>query len=288
MVSADDVKEQQRTQWASRAEGWDSFNDRLGRPLAPVSAWLCHEARLATGLTVLDLACGTGQPALMAATLVGPTGRVIATDLAPEMVEETAARAEDAGLKNLHALVMDAENIRLEDETVDAVTMQHGLMFCPEPARVVAEVRRVLRPGGRFAVSVWGDPANTSSRQVIERAFAKFGRAIPPPRMGVPGGLGLAVSGALEEVLSAAGLTQIWVVPMLLKFRFVSFDHFWHFEAEGSPEIRAFVSDSSLEEVEHFRHDLQSVLVSYTANDSIELERLALCAVCEKTSAQTQ
>jgi arsenite methyltransferase len=107
-------------------------------------------ADIATGETVLDLGCGAGTDAILAAYRVGPTGRVLALDFLPEMLELTRAAAEEAGLANVETVEAEMEDVPLPDDSVDVVISNGTLNLSPRKARVLAECVRVLAPGGRF------------------------------------------------------------------------------------------------------------------------------------------
>lgn len=110
-------------------------------------------AQIEPGDTVLDLGCGAGIDAVMAARRAGPTGRVIALDFLPEMLKRTAKAAADARLTNVETLEGEMESIPLPDDSVDAVISNGVINLSPRKARVLAECARVLRPGGGFCIS---------------------------------------------------------------------------------------------------------------------------------------
>lgn len=110
-------------------------------------------AVLSPGDVVLDLGCGAGIDSILAARRVGPTGRVVALDFLPEMLERTAAAATEAGLDNVETVEGEMEAIPLPDGSVDVVISNGVLNLSPRKARAFAECARVLRPGGRFCVS---------------------------------------------------------------------------------------------------------------------------------------
>lgn len=103
--------------------------------------------------TVLDLGCGAGMDAILAALRTGPGGHVYALDLLPEMLARTAAAAAEAGVDNVEPLEAEMEAIPLPDSSVDRIISNGAINLSPRKARVFAECARVLRPGGGFSAS---------------------------------------------------------------------------------------------------------------------------------------
>jgi len=110
-------------------------------------------ARIEPGATVLDLGCGSGIDSILAAHRAGPTGRVIALDFLPEMLERTAQAVGEAGLGNVETLEAEIEQLPFADASVDVVISNGVVNLSPRKARVLAECARVLRPGGELCVS---------------------------------------------------------------------------------------------------------------------------------------
>ena len=110
-------------------------------------------ARIEPGATVLDLGCGFGIDSILAARATGPTGRVYALDFLPEMLERTAAAADEAGLDNIETIEGEMEAIPLPDESVACVISNGVLNLSPRKARALAECARVLRPGGELCLA---------------------------------------------------------------------------------------------------------------------------------------
>ena len=143
--------------------GWDlaadSYESLWQSQLAAAQSELLALAALRRGENVLDVACGTGLVSLAAARAVGPEGRVLGVDLSELMVQAARKHAQSQGLENAAFERMDAENLVLPDASQDAVLCALGLMYMPEPERAVNEMQRVLRPGGRMVLAVWGERA---------------------------------------------------------------------------------------------------------------------------------
>jgi len=112
-----------------------------------------RHAHIEPGDTVLDLGCGSGIDSILAARRTGSSGRVIALDFLPEMLERTAAAAEEAGLDNVETLEGEMEAIPLSDSSVDCVISNGVVNLSPRKARVLAECSRVLRRGGELCVA---------------------------------------------------------------------------------------------------------------------------------------
>ena len=113
---------------------------------------------------MLDVAAGAGEQSLRAAERVGPTGHVLATDLAPALLERAAEDAAAAGLDQVGTLEIDGEDLqRLDAATYDAVVSRVGLIYFPDQQRALAGMRHVLREGGRVAAVVYSTPDRTRS-----------------------------------------------------------------------------------------------------------------------------
>jgi arsenite methyltransferase len=113
-----------------------------------------RHADLQPGETVLDVGCGAGIDTILAARAVGATGRAIGLDLLEEMCERARGHAQDAGVAEWTEFVRgEMEEIPLPDASVDVVISNGVINLSPRKSRVLAEIRRVLRPGGRLSVA---------------------------------------------------------------------------------------------------------------------------------------
>ena len=149
------------------AQGYERYVARyiLG-PWAPV---LVEAAGVASGERVLDLACGTGVVARVAAARAGPGGRVVGIDLNPGMIAVARASPAPAGAP-IEWIEGSALDLALPDASVDGVLCQQGLQFFPDRPRSMREMRRVLRSGGRIALAVWSNTGlyNTAVGDALE------------------------------------------------------------------------------------------------------------------------
>jgi ubiquinone/menaquinone biosynthesis C-methylase UbiE len=210
--------------WSAVAPAWDEHADYIDTRAAALTERLLAIADLQPGEHVLELACGPGGAGLQAATRVTPSGAVIVSDVAPEMTAIAAARAR--GLPNVSARPLDLERIDEPDDAYDVVLCREGLMFALDPAGAAAELRRVLRPGGRFAVAVWGPrERNPWLSVVFDTVSDMVGAPVPPP--GIPGPFSLDDADRLAGVLAAGGLADVTVEEVAVPLRAGSFDEWF-------------------------------------------------------------
>jgi ubiquinone/menaquinone biosynthesis C-methylase UbiE len=144
----------QRYGWDKAAADYESY---WSRQIAPAQEKLLAMAALEPGDFVLDVACGTGLVTFTAASQVGRAGSLVGTDISEEMVNRCRAAASARHIGNVAFLRVDAEQLRFQDNVFDAALCSLGLMYVPDPAQAVAEMCRVLGPGGRAVAAVWGD-----------------------------------------------------------------------------------------------------------------------------------
>jgi ubiquinone/menaquinone biosynthesis C-methylase UbiE len=176
------------------AAGWQRSSVARAQILAPLTERMLDLAGVDIGHRVLDVAAGTGEQTLLAAQRVGPTGAVLATDIAARMLalaEEAAART---GLGNVETRVLDARDLNLEPESFDAAIARLALMLVPERTRVMAGIRRALKPGKKFAAlkarRCIGPIANIADKKRWLDCFRQggFPRLVPNPTARVDAG----------------------------------------------------------------------------------------------------
>lgn len=206
--------------WGSvdTAAGWQRGSAARGRALAPVDDLMLDLAGVTSGRRVLDLGAGTGDQTLLAARRVGPAGSVLATDISASMLDLAREAAHAAGLANIDTRVMDAQHLDLESASFDAAIARFSLQFVPDVQLVLAEIRRVLRPDGRFAAVVFSAIERNAFRAVPQTiASRQAGRPFPEPG---PGQWALNEPTRLREAFAGAGFraVDVRVVPFVYRF----------------------------------------------------------------------
>jgi SAM-dependent methyltransferase len=165
---------------------------------------------LQPGERVLELAAGPGDTGFLAAELIRPGGTLITSDVAEAMLDVARGRARDLGIDNVEFKQLNLEWIDLPTASVDAALCRWGVMLLVDPPAAVQEVRRVLKPGGRFALSVWDRPELNPWATIPGKALVELGHA-DPPDPNAPGMFTLAGPGKLNDVLESAGFQDVVV-----------------------------------------------------------------------------
>jgi enediyne biosynthesis protein CalE5 len=222
----DDVRAALHAIWSAVAPGWEANAGFLDARGASMTARMLALSSPSPGDRVLELACGPGGPGFAAAALVAPGGEVVVSDVSAEMTAIAARRADALGLEGVHTRVLDLERIDEPDASFDVVLCREGLMLVPDPAMAAREIRRVLRPGGRVALSVWGPRArNPWLGVVFDVVGAQLGVAMPPP--GMPHPFALDDPARLARILSDAGLEHVEVSELPAPYTAASADEWW-------------------------------------------------------------
>lgn len=170
---------------------WDGMSqlyvDEIDRRFDSVVAGVIKRANLQPGEHVLDLGTGTGGVAVQAASLLGPSGRVVGVDISPKMLTQARQRVERLGLDNLDFQVGRAEAIPSADGGFDVILASLSLMYAIDRQAAARECARVLRPGGRVVAAIWAGPAECDIVQ-FQQTAGSFAPEPPVPGVG-PGGL---------------------------------------------------------------------------------------------------
>ncbi len=174
--------------------------------------------------------------------------------------------------------MIDAERIELDADSLDGVLCQSTYMLVGDPAAALAETRRVLRPGGRLALSVWGAPernpwASIGGMILIERGH------MPPPEPGAPGVFSLASEERTRALLDGAGFGSVRTEEVPVRFRFDDLDDYERWVIDVGGPFAMVVRGLPEEEREVLRAKLRQAFIPLTANGGYELPGVALCAV---------
>lgn len=244
-------------------EAWDAIAPGYDEYVAPGEAALANEALRLIGLKrgerFLDVAAGPGGLSLPAARI---GAKVLATDWSPAMIERFEARVREEGLSDAEGRVMDAHDLKIEDNTFDVSGSQFGVMLVPDQPLALREMVRVTKPGGRVLLIAYGSPADFEALQFFIAAL----QSVVPDFEGLPDDpppleFQVADPEVLRQRLTDAGLKDVIVdTTHEERLEFSSGQEMWDWVLGSNPIAGMLVSDLTDEQRDTVRQVLDGML----------------------------
>lgn len=207
--------------WGKIAEKFDLWLPHI----APVGEKILSCLDIKPGYTILDVATGTGEPALTIANRYGSDIQVVGTDAAEGMVKVARDKAINAGLSNIKFETMAAEKLNFDDNSFDIVICRFGAMLFEDSQEGLTQMCRVLKPGGQFALAVWSTP---QTMPIMFWSYHVFKDKIPdehlPPLAKMTS---LSAPNNLDGMLAWAGFNDFTIEEKSFHYSFSSFDDYW-------------------------------------------------------------
>jgi len=253
-------------QWQEAAAAWHRWGPTLEEWLGEATELMLDLAQVSDGSRLLDVAAGAGGQTLAAARRVGPSGFVLATDIAANILEFAAEEAGAAGLENVETRVMDGESLEVEDESVDAVISRVGLIYFPDQQRALTEMRRTLREGGRVSAIVYSTPEHNEFFS-IPVSIIRRRAGLPAPAPGLPGPFSLGRRGVLEAAYEAAGFREPEVRAVDAPVRFSSAAECVRFERESFGALHAMLTAVPEDERHQVWEEIEEELRQFEGRD---------------------
>jgi len=235
-------------QWRETASYWTRYHDTIRTMFVPLTRALIEQARIGPGQSVLDVAGGSGEPSLTIAQVVQPTGSVMCTDAIAEMVAVAEREAVDRGVENVKFRQCTADSLPFADDLFDVAVCRLGVMFFPDPLAALREMLRVIKPGGRVALAVWGKSELNPYSYVVTRIISRYVPATPVAS-DAPDAFRFAEPGKLAGILEEAG--AIDVAECVVEFDIaapLSPEEFWNMRSEISETLREKLKTISSED----------------------------------------
>ncbi|MBI5088350.1 MAG: class I SAM-dependent methyltransferase [Actinobacteria bacterium] len=246
--------------WSAVAGAWDDRVDFVDR----------HSV----AATVLELAAGPGSLAPRWSQLVGADGSVVISDLAPSMVQ--SARQRTAGLPNVDVALLDASQIDGPPAQYDVVVSRMGLMFTPDPAVALGEIRRVLRDGGRFAALTWAGIEHNPWMTCVGMAAMLNGVVAGGPPVGPGGIFSLGDPAHVSALTTDAGFVDVVVDEIPVMFESADLDlHIRRVSSLAGPLAAAFAAATD-EQLAAVRATAAQLAAPHIGDDGVRLPGKAL------------
>src|SRR5215218_9603622 len=285
MTSSDEIprqpeaaRQRSKATWDAVATGWYTQREEIWESSRPVSEWMIRRLDPQPGDTVLELAAGLGDTGLRAARLVGGSGRFIITDFAPEMIGAARRRAEEMSVENAEFRTLDAERMDLETNSVDGVLCRWAYMLMIDPAAAFAETRRVLRPGGRLAFSVWAARERNPALSLAGAVLVELGH-IPPPDPEAPSAFVMADPGRIRELVVGAGFAEPEIEEVPFRWPFAGQDAYWRYLTETAASASPVLRSLPPEEQETVREQMHEAARPFQSGEGYDFPAVCLNVV---------
>lgn len=274
------VREQQKEIWNRFSPGWRKWDDLTMNFLKPMGDEIIRLIKPNEVDVVLDVASGTGEPGLTIASML-KGGIVVVTDLSEGMLEVARINALKRGIKNLEFIACDASELPFPDNSFDSISCRFGFMFFPDMLLAAKEMKRVLKPGGRIAASVWNVPEKNFWATAVMSIINKNMQLVPPPP-GAPGLFRCSKSGFVADLFAQAGLRNISESEVSGKLNSGKTKAYWNFMTEVvAPVVAALSSADDVMKAKIKREVFESVNQKYPEG-SIAIDSSALVIYAEK------
>jgi ubiquinone/menaquinone biosynthesis C-methylase UbiE len=278
----DPATEHVRKDWDSQARAWFDQRELLLAASRPIHEWLVRNLEPRSGQRVLEIAAGPGDTGFLVAPLLGNGGgRLVSTDLSPDMVEAARQRAAELGIRGADFRVLDAQAMDLPDASFDGVICRWGFMLMPDPAAALRECKRVLLPGGRLVFAVFTGPEENPFASLPARVLVEMGHLPKPSGGWQPGILALGDRARLESLVGSIGFASTRIEAVDMAWRFKDASGYWDFLIDVTalgPLIRS-LTDESREQV---RSAIDERLVPFTRADGVTLPARCWCGVATR------
>ena len=248
------------------AEKWKAKSAAMGRD---VTAGLVRYANPQPGMKVLDLASGTGEPAISVASIVGPTGHVTALDLSAELLEIANQRAQARQLRNFSTRQADAQDLPFPNQTFDLITCRFGVMFFDDSQKALTEALRVLKPDGRACFLAWGpfdQPYWSSTMGIVHKHAGGSIMASGGPNMfrfAEPGSLSAALEKAEFREIHEETVTLPWTWPG-------SVEELWEYVQAVSTPFRPLLDRVPLQDWDAVNAEIYRAIGQYVRGGKVD------------------
>ena len=261
--------------WNAIAEGWHRWIPMMRAWYAPATELMLDLAQIAPGSRVLDIAAGDGDQSLAAAARVGQSGYVLAIDRANKILAIAKRSAREANLPNVETRLMNGENLELPDASFDAVICRFALMYFNHPVQGLQGMKRVLKPGGRVSVVVYGENGSPEFSLALSTVRRWVGLLDQESQSAAHS---LGTPGVLEQTFATAGFREVEVHALTLPVRMASATECVHYLQNTSPTLRELLLPFSPEARKDAWQAVEKALSEFEGPMGFEVQHRVLVA----------
>jgi len=257
--------------------GWERaarfYVDSFGPLTVQAAPALLDAVHAGSGTRFLDVACG---PGFVAASAAGRGADVTGLDFASAMIDEASRRHPGVAFRQ-----GDAEELSFEDDRFDAITMNFGMLHLARPDAAIAEARRVLRRGGRYAFTVWAGPDRAVGFGMALRAIERYGNSQVPLPEGPPF-FRFSDANNTRQTLEAAGFRNVEIRELPLVWKLTSADEAFHAFTQGGVRTAAVLRAQTPAALAAIRDAIGRDMETYRSTGGYEIPMPAVLASATK------
>ncbi len=240
-ATAQTLREQQKTAWNKFSPGWNKWDNMIMNWMKPVADKLVASGAPPKGGMVLDVATGTGEPGLSIAAKY-PDCTVIGMDISEDMLKVAVRKAEEMGVKNYSTKSGNESALPFPENTFDVIVSRFGVIFFPELEAGLKNLVKVLKPGGKISVAVWGPKEKNPWATVSAQAVMQELQLTPPPPE-APGIFRCEKVGLVPGILKSLGLKNVEEVEVTGINPFASAEEYWSIMVDIAAPIAMALKD---------------------------------------------
>ena len=275
-----DIRENQKASWNKFSPGWKKWDLELHDHMKPAADGIVNLLKPAGSQLILDIAAGTGELGFSIASML-IEGKVIITDLSDEMLNIARENAIRKEISNVEFQACDVCELPFADDTFDAISCRMGFMFFPDMLLAAKEILRVLKPGGKFATTVWSSAEKNFWATAISETISKH-MQLSAPAPESPGIFRCSKSGLMTSIFAQTGFKNIIENEITCQLKCGTAEIYWEMMNEIAAPIVAALSKADNAMKERIKKDVYKTINEKYPDGNVMLDGSALLIYGEK------